>query len=270
MSRVDPHTLNVLSLCTGVGGFDLFSRCTFPDSRTVCYVEREAFACQRLVERMEEGKLDDAPLWSDLSTFDGRPWCGTVDLILAGVPCQPVSRAGRRKKESHSHWLWYDLLRVCNEVQPATIFIENVDGLRKHGAIQVVQDLATRGYAVAWDLFSARAVGASHLRRRLFILAAKWDCLDDTLQRRYRIADPTVCSGRDTIFPPSPAVLSTHSEIRTQWPEPGLRGSSDGMADRVDRLRALGNGIVPQTACQAWYNLSRVVWGAYHQDGNSP
>ena len=90
------NVLTVLSLCSGGGGLDMGFRLAVPGARTLCYVEREAFGCERLVAAMQAGQLDDAPLWSDLSTFDGRPWRGSVDCVIGGYPCQDFSVAGKR------------------------------------------------------------------------------------------------------------------------------------------------------------------------------
>ena len=81
---VDPHTFNILSLCTGAGGLDLGLRLAQRDARTICHVEIEAYACEVLAARMEEACLDDAPLWTDLGTFDGRPWRGAFKRFLVG------------------------------------------------------------------------------------------------------------------------------------------------------------------------------------------
>lgn len=85
------HPINTLSVCSGVGGLDIglsaaLRRAGFAP-RTVCYVEREAYAASVLVSRMEEGRLDLAPVWSDLSTFDPEPWRGLVDCVFGGIPC---------------------------------------------------------------------------------------------------------------------------------------------------------------------------------------
>ena len=81
---------NILALCAGVGTLELGIRIAVPDARTVCYVEREIYAAAVLAKRMQEGDLDDAPVWTDITTFDGAAWRGCVDILAAGYPC-PVS-----------------------------------------------------------------------------------------------------------------------------------------------------------------------------------
>lgn len=72
-----------LSLCAGYAGLDLGLTIAEPGYRAVCFVEREAHAAATLVARMEDQALDQAPVWSDLRTFDGRPWRGRVDILTA-------------------------------------------------------------------------------------------------------------------------------------------------------------------------------------------
>lgn len=165
------HTFNVLSLCTGTGGLDLGIRMAVPAARTVCCVEREAFCVEVLATRMEEQALDDAPVWSDLKTFDGKPWRGVVDLVTGGYPCQPFSLAGARKGADDPRHLWPDVKRIVEEVAPQLCFFENVAGHLSLGFEDVVRDLEEMGYRVAAGLFTAEEVGAPHRRERLFILA---------------------------------------------------------------------------------------------------
>jgi len=168
---VDHCSLNILSLCAGVGGLDLGIRLAQPNARTVCYVEIEAFACEILAMRMEDKTMDEAPVWTDLRSFNGKPWRGIVDCITAGYPCQPFSVAGKQKGKDDPRHLWPDVYRIVREVQPRLCFFENVPGHLRLGFEQVHDDLQRLGYRVKAGLFSAEEVGASHKRERLFILA---------------------------------------------------------------------------------------------------
>ncbi len=168
---MDSRSLSVLSLCAGVGGLDLGIRMVQPNARTVCYVEIEAFACEILATRMEDKTMDEAPIWTDLRTFDGKPWRGLVDCITAGYPCQPFSVAGKQKGKDDPRHLWPDVFRVVQEISPKLCFFENVPGHLRLGFEQVHDDLSSLGYCVKAGLFSASEVGASHKRERLFILA---------------------------------------------------------------------------------------------------
>lgn len=164
--------MNVLSLCSGIGGLDLaLDLATGGAAKSICYVEGEAHAAAILAARMEEGCLAPAPIWNDLTTFDGRPWRGVVDCITAGYPCQPFSIAGRRAGTDDPRHLWPHVARVSRESEAALIFLENVPGHLSLGFDVVCQDLHSMGYKVAAGLFSAEEIGAPHLRKRLFILA---------------------------------------------------------------------------------------------------
>lgn len=168
---MDIHTARILSLCSGGGGLDLGVRLALPTARVVCYVEIDAYACAVLAARMEDKALDEAPVWSDLRTFDGQLWRGVVDLVIAGFPCQPWSTAGRRRGTADERWLWDDIARIVREIEPRWVFLENVPGLVRGGLEHVLRDLALCGFDAEWDCFSAAQVGASHIRERLFILA---------------------------------------------------------------------------------------------------
>lgn len=142
-----------------------------PASRVVCWVEGEAYAASVLANRMEEGLLDSAPIWSDLRTFDGRPWRGVVDCVTAGYPCQPFSLAGRRRGADDPRHLWPHVLRVLVECRAPLLFCENVRGHVSKGLGQVLGQLACFGFSAEWDLFSAEEEGAPHRRERIFLLA---------------------------------------------------------------------------------------------------
>ena len=275
----------VLSLCAGAGGLDLGLRLTVPDARTVCYVENEVTACGVLVSRMEEKSLDPAPLWTDLRTFDGKPWSGAVDWVIGGYPCQPFSNAGRRLGANDPRHLWPEVRRIVSEVQPQYCFFENVGAHLRLGFYEVATDLQSMGYTVAATLLKASEVGAPHGRERLFILAdSNHGSRSPQSREQYqaRTQEPVSTgiggysngsrqwpegdysqltsridrSERPMEWPPGPK--DDWSSIPERlWPtqvEPKVRGVADGMAGglgRGDQLHILGNGVVPQQAAYA-------------------
>ncbi len=168
---MDSHTFRILSLCSGVGGIELGFKLAVPKSRTVGYIENEAFACSILEARMQDKTLDEAPIWTDLKTFNGKPWRGKVDCLTGGYPCQPFSVAGKKLAEKDPRHLWPEIKRLITEIEPPICFFENVGGHLRLGFEQVANDLQELGYKVKAGLFTAQEVGAPHKRERLFILA---------------------------------------------------------------------------------------------------
>src|SRR3972149_2841848 len=156
--------VNGLSLCSGIGGLELGLRLAIGDTyRTVGYVERDAYAAAALVARMADETLDPAPVFDDLCAFDGRPWRGRVDLISAGLPCQPYSLAGKRHGDSDERHLWPAFFRVLDEVRPALVFLENVPALLQWFR-PIGERLCELGYEFEAGIFSASEVGAPHRR----------------------------------------------------------------------------------------------------------
>ncbi len=165
--------MNELCLYAGGGGGLLASKHLL-GWRTVCYVEREPYCIEVIKARIRDGYLDDAPIWDDARTFDGRPWAGLVDVITAGFPCQPFSVAGQRKAGGDERNMWPHTLRIIQEVKPEFVFLENVPGLLSgsHGYFgQVLGELAESGYDARWKCISAAEVGAPHRRDRLWVVA---------------------------------------------------------------------------------------------------
>lgn len=170
-----PGPWNVVELCAGAGGLglgiELGARLLGGDARGVCYVEREAPAAAALVARMEAGDLAAAPVWSDLATFDGRPWAGVVDVVASGDPCQPNSHAGKRLGAADDRFLIHQLVRVVGECRPDRVFRENVTGNADGQLAALVPALEGLGYRVAAGIFSSAETGNSHGRERLFVMA---------------------------------------------------------------------------------------------------
>lgn len=173
--NVDPHTkINTLSICSGIAGLDLgVELATGGAARSVCFVEREAFASAILAKRMEEKAVAEAPIWSDLRSFDGKPWRGVVDLVVGGYPCQPFSTAGKRAGADDARHLWPEIARIIEETQCSIVFFENVSGHLTLGLPEVLRDLERMGFRYSTGLFTAAEVGASHRRERVFILGVR-------------------------------------------------------------------------------------------------
>jgi DNA (cytosine-5)-methyltransferase 1 len=120
---------------------------------------------------MEEGVLAPAPIWSDVKTFDGKPWRGKVDILSGGYPCQPFSCSGKRKGEDDPRHLWPSIKRIIGECEPPVLFFENVDGHVSKGFEEVRETLQEMGYRVEASILTSGELGASHRRKRIFILA---------------------------------------------------------------------------------------------------
>lgn len=322
---MDCHSPTVLSLCTGAGGLELGLKLAIPGSRTVCYVEGEAYAASVLAARMEDKTLDAAPVWSDVRTFDSRPWRGCVDIITAGYPCQPFSIAGRKQAEQDPRHLWPYIRDIVADLRPRIAFFENVAHHLRLGFEQVDDDLRGMGYSVKTGLFTAEEVGASHKRERLFILAhaagagawldQSWlpegivgNCaavVDSSCHRDQRtsghvpethggpdrqclrlpnnagngLADPLksglegfpwheeagngadiACGNGFPPWPPGPRNIEAWGCVPAPL-KPAVHRMADGMADRVDRIRLCGNGVVPLAAAYAFRTLASFIEG---------
>ncbi|MEZ5709741.1 MAG: DNA cytosine methyltransferase [Blastomonas sp.] len=281
-----------ISLCAGYGGLDLGLHIAEPAYRTVCFVEREAHAAATLVARMADTALAEAPIWDDLKSFDGEPWRGRVHIVTAGYPCQPFSTAGLRAGKSDSRHLWPEVARIVDEAQPEWVFCENVEGHLTLGLPDVIEDLRRMGYRTKAGLFAAAETGASHRRNRLFILAhsnskrcrlsagaaaRSGKGADDSAERPAadklrpisaqqggagmdnHLAVParpwrSQLRGSGGIFSPDPDQFQEWAELLAVEPavQPAVFREDNGMAERVERIRAVGNGVCPMAAAIAW------------------
>lgn len=277
-----------IALAAGAGGLELGVSLGIPDYRTVCFVERDAYAAASLVARMEDAALDEAPIWSDLATFDGKPWRGRVDFLTAGYPCQPFSNAGKRLGEKDPRHLWPHVRRILGEVQAPFLFAENVFGHVSLGLENVRKDLHAMGYEVEAGLFTAAEVGAPHIRKRLFILAyADNEKLRDLARHVGKGWENLHCGGqvpvRDStcnnrmdaslyggdgkaasIFPPDAGEFDSWESWLRVRPElqPAISRSAPGLAYKLDRYRLTGNGVCPLAAGYALGTLLAAASGA--------
>lgn len=160
----------VISGCSGYDGIGLGLERVIPETRTVCYIEREAFAAANLVSKIKAGLLAEALVHSDITTFRGEQWRGKVDLFHCGYPCQGFSVAGKRAGERDPRFLWPYVFRVVYTMRPRRVLFENVEGHVQVGLSSVLSDLEEIGYDCAFSIVSAEECGAPHRRKRVFIL----------------------------------------------------------------------------------------------------
>lgn len=250
VSNVDnTETINLVEWCAGYAGIGLGLKRVFGNRlRTIAYSELEGYAQANLISKMEKGLLDVAPIWSDIKTFPCEQFHGLVDIFSAGYPCQPFSLAGKRGGGEDPRHLWPFCKRAIRLIRPGFCFFENVGAHLTFGFKDVCHDLSELGYTVVAGLFTAREVGALHRRERLFILA--YDS-----ESRIPLHSQIPISG----FKEFQRIKNVRGleELRNgrDYPKPIIRGVNDGVADVMDRLSLIGNGVVPGTAELAFRTL---------------
>jgi DNA (cytosine-5)-methyltransferase 1 len=303
-----------LSLFTGAGGGLLGTRLL--GWRHVGYVEWNDY-CQRVIaQRIADGFLPRAPIFTDVREFAqsgaAEQYRGIADVVSAGFPCQPFSVAGKQLADADERNMWPATADVIRCVQPASVLLENVRGLVSCGYLgTVIGDLADLGYVGRWGVISAADCGAPHRRERLWIVAhaageqrhggehhsrVGVGGIAPTEPRNHRgtpnLADPdgvrlARIGGRgeeriaergsqyvadtDSARLPNLQGGGTNEELerngtagRGGWwdadpadgPEPRMGRMADGVARRVDRLKATGNGQVPAVVARAWRTLA--------------
>jgi DNA (cytosine-5)-methyltransferase 1 len=306
-----------LSLFSGAGGGVLGTNLL--GWETIGYVEYNEY-CQRIIgQRIKDGYLDEAPIFSDVNAFISEGYAdaykGMVGVVSAGFPCQPFSVAGKREAKDDPRNCWPQTIDIIRRVRPHYCLLENVGGLlsRKHRYFEtILKDLAESGYDARWKVISAAEVGAPHKRDRLWVVAFNSNNLGMGWEERTSqgiqsiFEEPEgqesehVCEGvpktgdvansnpghsrqeeevrsrRYASKPGSQDVPDTGSERLEGWEppigeeeayptagstcwwdtEPGVGRVANGMAHRMDRLKALGNGQVPAVVETAFELLS--------------
>ena len=227
MSASEPLTVG--SLFSGIGGLDLgLERAGM---KVIWQSELDPYASRVLAKHWP-----DVPNLGDITKVD---WSAVErpDLICGGFPCQPWSVAGRRLGKEDERWLWPEFAGCVRHVRPDYVLVENVPGLLVGGLGDVLGGLAEMGFDADWACLPAAAVGAPHLRWRVFVLAYS---SGKGLQGLYQ-------AGRRIHLQSAPP------DSRRQWStEPDMARVANGLPHRVDgripRTKALGNAVVPQVA----------------------
>ena len=244
----------------------------------VVAVEWEPYPCQVLRERVADGWFPGLAVWEgDVRNFDPSEYKGRVDCIHAGFPCQDISVAGKQAGvgEGTRSGLYREVLRIAGAVGPDYIFLENVAAIKTNGLEQVVKDLALMGYDCRWLCIRASDVGAPHHRDRWFCLAySKLTRLEGQrgqpgqqeiakLGDASTLADTSDCGnvrgqrGMGVAEEEHDNRGSSSNGCREWWEaEPDVGRVVDGVAFRVDKLKAIGNGQVPLQVAVAFTILA--------------
>lgn len=269
----------VLDLFAGIGGFSLGLERT-DGFETVAFCEQDEKA--QLVLKKH---WPDVPMYGDIRTLtvERLQADGIVPTVITGgFPCQDISNAGRGEGIiGERSGLWSEMFRLIRDVRPAWAIIENVSALRSKGLTLVLQNFSEIGYCAEWHCVPANALGASHQRDRIWIVAYPMEHTDQPQcegggipirvheelsltdcggsgRNASKIVADSECERQPRQGPLRDASYSTpliqreaaqliHGSFKNKWsPEPNLDRVANGVPKRMDRLKQLGNAVVPQ------------------------
>lgn len=228
---LEEDAVTVYETFCGIGGFSLgFKRAGF---EIIGGCEIDPYA--RAVYEKNFGVKTDG----DIRAIESIP----ADIICGGFPCQNISLAGKREGiTGEQSSLWFELLRIIKKSKPKFIVIENVPSIRSNGLLEVLKGINEVGYDAEWDNFSAQEIGANHKRERFFLVGYP--------KNESRLQTDTVFSSIGGEWDAWKNSCSKHwrETPESDWfvPESISVGVDDGLPNRMDRVRCLGNAIVPQ------------------------
>ena len=251
--------MKVGSLFSGVGGFELGTSMVFPQADIIWQCEMDKF-CRTILHK----HWPTAIIYDDVRTIDTNT-LPDIDLLLCGFPCQDLSIANNTKQtgniNGHKSGLWWEAHRIIGAKRPKYIMLENVPAItyRNKGGMAVLKSLASLGYDAWWDCIRASDMGAPHTRERWFLIAIATDTNSEREQEHTvrTIAMETQqqpeCGGSEDV---RPYTTDYWKEGTTESP---LCSVDDGIPNRVARLKAMGNAIVPQCAAFVAHQLKLLI-----------
>ncbi len=251
--------MRVGSLFSGIGGMDLgLERAGM---KIVWQVEIDPF-CRLILEK----HWPNVPKYGDIRQVRGDE-LEPVDLIAGGFPCQPVSVAGKKKGTADERWLWPEFARIVRVVRPKYILVENVPGLLIRGMGDALRDLAALGYDAEWTVLSAEMFGFPHFRERVFIVA-----YPKGFGRKSSNLEPLIftqdlyCTEKTETDKCQVARGSSGGVFRV--PNGRVCRVVNGVPDRLDRYRVLGNAVVPWVA--EWMGRMILEFDNAHSQDKAP
>lgn len=269
--------LTVGSMFSGIGGFDLgFERAGF---QVIWQAENDQYASKVLAQHWP-----NVPNYGDVTKVNWNA-VPRPDVLTAGFPCQPVSWMGLNGGRRDSRWLWSEVVRCLRSLQPEYILLENVPALLARGFEAVLTDLSESGYDAQWNCVPASSAGAPQTRERLFVFAYPqvahpeghpfWPGLRESTAPevgRGRLGDSSSQTPSQWSTEPDlggvaygvPEVVDAAGRVivPAKW-EQGVKRAGYGIPYRVERLRGLGNAVVPQVAEQLGHQIMEFANGRY-------
>ena len=283
--KITPNFLSHGSLFSGIGGFDLASK--WMGWKNVFQVEKDPWCRKVLAKNFQKTKI-----FADIKEFKAYEYTKSIDVISGGFPCQPFSVAGQRKGKNDDRYLWKEMLRVIETIKPTYVVGENVTGIIGLALDTVLSDLEAQDYTTETFIIPACSKNAWHRRDRVWIVAYANSIgrqdeqkenkqsihngnRNDKIEKQGRRKQQCRTGKSSSVFP------NTHdtgckkqrfsitnetqlfaSKCSSWWEvEPRLGRVVNGVPNRVDRLKGLGNAIVPQVAYEIFYAI-----GLIHQN----
>ncbi|WP_263708031.1 DNA cytosine methyltransferase [Shouchella tritolerans] len=272
-----------IELFAGIGGIALAAE--WAGIETVAFCEREPF-CQKILNK----HWPDVPIFDDIKTLDKKALeergidVGAIELITGGFPCQPFSSAGKRLGKADDRDLWPEMFRIIQEIRPNWVVGENVANFVNMELERTVFDLESEGYTVQSFLIPAVSVDAKHNRARCFVVAHT-ESKRCSKEREYKSSrtEKWPAGSREIVADASIKRLQRGEKARNfskekqkawkqfagcgyergaQWePEPDVGRVAHGVPDRVDRIKGLGNAVVPQQIYPIFETIMKIERG---------
>lgn len=244
--------MNGLDLFSGIGGISI---ALSPWVTTIAYCERDEYCQSVLKTQIRKGRLDEAPIFNDVTKLEAKMLPIIPEIIYGGFPCQDISIGGHGVGlAGERSGLFFEIARLVSEIRPRFVFLENVSAINVRGGAGVVGELCRLRYDCRWGIVSARDVGAPHQRERWFLLAhaisERRNCLDESKKvgrtNQYRQNSHKKFRPNNLQIP----MVIPIGEARS-----GVHRVDDGIPEELDRIKCLGNSVVPAQAREAFERL---------------
>lgn len=256
--------LRALSLFSGIGGDTLGLK---DYCETIAYCEKSTFKQDVLKKAMRNGDIPKGEIFPDIKNLTGKNAPKQIDIIYGGSPCQQLSNNNPMGKglEGKDSALFYELMRIIGETRPKFVFLENVEGLIKKALPEISRLFSETGYNFEWITIPATSVGAHHARKRWFMLAISNPnsnrCngrLSDISARSIPEAKISMEKNQQTRDGGKSKSRATSPTRRKEWrinantytweAEPSMARVANGLSNQLDRIRSLGDAVVPAQA----------------------